>query len=253
MKNENQNITSSDLYHDIKGNPSQCLNTFSQEKEPVLGFHEPCPMLFPGGCFIDHSYRQPASINEICNEQDSSISMQGKLYFHAEDRMIWGTQIFPDILRFSDSVSVDDFPNYKLIFNHRYIRKDGSSSQFMHEGSLTFVDDRSLPCIKLSVFAEIGDFKTDETMILTIFRFSPDLGYQKIFKKVYGYTSNLLLSMRELEVIRLCHEGLSGKMIAEKLNLSIHTVKNHKRHSMAKTSTHNISELIHFCIKNHWF
>jgi DNA-binding NarL/FixJ family response regulator len=55
-----------------------------------------------------------------------------------------------------------------------------------------------------------------------------------------------------MEIIRLCHEGLSSKMIAEKLNLSIHTVKNHKRNSMNKTLTHNITELIHLCIKNNW-
>jgi DNA-binding CsgD family transcriptional regulator len=41
-------------------------------------------------------------------------------------------------------------------------------------------------------------------------------------------------------------------MIADKLNLSIHTVKNHKRNSMDKTMTHNIAELIHLCILNHW-
>ena len=94
--------------------------------------------------------------------------------------------------------------------------------------------------------------KTDETMILSIFRYSSELGYQKVLTKVYRETSNSLLSQREKEVIKLCLEGLSSKMIADKLNLSIHTVKNHKRNCMEKTMTHNIAELIHMCITNNW-
>lgn len=89
-------------------------------------------------------------------------------------------------------------------------------------------------------------------MILTVFSYSVDLGYRKVFRKVYGGKYFSELSQREMEIIRLCHEGFSSKMIAEKLNLSIHTVKNHKRNCMEKTMTHNISELIHMCIQSGW-
>jgi DNA-binding NarL/FixJ family response regulator len=102
------------------------------------------------------------------------------------------------------------------------------------------------------VFSEIGDLKTDNTIRLTVFRYSSGQGYQKVFSKVYGENSNMLLSQREMEIIRLCLEGLSSKMIADKLNLSIHTVKNHKRNSMEKTLTHNMAELINLCIQRHW-
>ncbi len=89
-------------------------------------------------------------------------------------------------------------------------------------------------------------------MILTLFRYNTDQGYQKVFTKVYVKKYNSILSQRELKIIKLCQEGLSSKMIADKLKLSIHTVKNHKRNCMDKTLTHNISELIHLYIKNRW-
>jgi DNA-binding NarL/FixJ family response regulator len=122
----------------------------------------------------------------------------------------------------------------------------------MHEGYVMFKENQLLPVLNLKVFFEIADIKTDETIVLTIFRYEESTGYQKVFTKAYGKYNNSLLTQREIEIIRLCSEGLSSKMIAEKLNLSIHTVKNHKRHCMDKTSTHNISELIHVCIQNHW-
>ena len=122
----------------------------------------------------------------------------------------------------------------------------------MHEGAVMFQANRKMPVLSLKVFTEIADIKPDETMILTIFKYSADQGYIKVFTKAYSAEHVSCLSNRELEIVKLCHEGMSSKMIAEKLNLSIHTVKNHKRNIMAKTDTHNITELIHLCIKKHW-
>jgi len=212
------------------------------------------------GCLVDYSGRQFACIYNHCNDQSRCFrkgQLQEKLSFHElrshpEDRMIWCDEAFPDILKFIKSESLAGFPDFRFIFNHRYIHKDGSISQFMHEGALTFAKDTLIPELNLKVFFEIADIKSDETIVLNLFRYSPENGYQKVFSKEYGGISNSFLSKRELEIVRLCQEGMSSKMIAEKLNLSIHTVKNHKRNCMEKTTTHNITELIHYCIKNNW-
>ena len=231
------------------------------DQESVLEtkFEEKDPQLLFDCCLIDHSGRQFAC-HAHCHAQSSCFKnglLQDnldfhELQFHPEDRMLWCEKTLPDILKFIDSEAVMELPDYRFIFNHRYIRTDGSISQFMHEGSLIFANDKCLPVLNLKVFFEIADIKADETIILTIFRYSSNLGYQNVFTKVYSNTLDSPLSQREIEIIRLCHEGLSGKMIAEKLNLSIHTIKNHKRNCMDKTLTHNITELIHLCIKNHW-
>jgi len=212
-------------------------------------------------CLIDYSGRQFACIHQgHCHERSNCFNNEllqenldfHKLHFHPEDQMLWCEEAFPDILKFIDSEPVVKSPDYRFIFNHRYIRRDGSISQFIHEGSISFGEERLFPILNLKVFFEIADIKTDETIILTIFRYSAEHGYQKVFTKEYGGIYNSILTQREMEIIRLCHEGLSSKMIAERLNLSIHTVKNHKRHCMEKTLTHNISELIHFCFKYNW-
>ncbi len=218
------------------------------------------PLLFFDYCLIDHSGRQFACIHENCQELSSCFRnelLQGKLDFHAlhfhpEDKMLLCEEAFPDILRFIDTIPIVEIPDYRVSFNHRYIRKDGSISQFLHQGTLTFSDEKCFPVLNLKVFSEIGDIKADNTIILTIFKYSSDLGYQKVFTKVYGKNCNFRLSLREMEIIKLCLEGLSSKMIANRLNLSIHTIKNHKRNCMEKTLTHNIAELIHLCIRSRW-
>ncbi len=212
-------------------------------------------------CVIDHSGKRFSCVHKgNCFEQPNCFKGEilqenfdfHQLKFHPEDRMLWCEEAFPDILKFIDSEPVANIHEYRFIFNHRYIRNDGKISQFMHEGSISFTEDKLLPVLNLKVYFEIADKNTDNTIVLTIFRYLPDYGYQEIFTKFYSLGKKSILTERELEVIKFCYKGLSSKMIAEKLNLSFHTVKNHKRNCMEKTRTHNISELIHYCLNNNW-
>ncbi len=211
-------------------------------------------------CLVDSSGKQFACKHEQCLELCSCINSElpeknrgfHALHFYPEDRMLWCDEIIPEIQKYIDLIPRDELPLYRFSFNHRYIREDGDVSQFLHEGTLAFSDENCHPVMNLKVFTEIGDIKTDDTLVLTLFRYSVDKGYQKAFKKVYGETQNGQLSLREREIIKLCLEGLTSKMIADKLNLSVHTVKNHKRNSMEKTLTHNIAELINLCIRSRW-
>lgn len=52
------------------------------------------------------------------------------------------------------------------------------------------------------------------------------------------------LTVREIEVLREVAEGLSTKMIAEKLSISSRTVETHRVNMMKKMVAHNTAELI---------
>jgi DNA-binding CsgD family transcriptional regulator len=260
MKSENGTPVLQDLPNDDNSYGTGYSVTLDHEKTTDTIPEGKKPQLLFECCLIDHLGKQFACIHPHClTEPNCFVNGQlqdnlafHQLQFHPEDRMLWSVKIFPDILMFIDAQPHVELPNYRFIFNHRYIRTDGSISQFIHEGSLIFADNKWLPVLNLKVFFEIADLKTDESIVLTIFHYSALLGYQKVFTKEYSNTTDTPLSRRELEIINLCHQGLSSKLIAEKLNLSIHTVKNHKRKSMEKTLTHTITELIHLCLLNHW-
>ena len=255
--NEKQSPPSRFSYDESKQDAAN-IKAFHYEKaiNGILSGQGPMPLF--ECCLIDHSGKQFACIHEHCTEpctcrQDGELKDKlafHELKFHPDDRRLWSTEAYPDIIRFINSIPSTELKDFRFVFNHRYIHKDESISQFMHEGSICVLENKNLPNLKLNVFAEIGDFKTDDTLILTIFSYSAELGYRKVFRKVYGVKNNNQLSQRELEIIRLCYQGQSSKMIAEKLNISIHTVKNHKRNCMEKTETHNITELIHLCLQN---
>lgn len=58
------------------------------------------------------------------------------------------------------------------------------------------------------------------------------------------------LSERELEVIRNLADGLSSSQIAEKLFISMHTVKTHRKNILKKLDLHSSSELIQYALNN---
>ena len=74
----------------------------------------------------------------------------------------------------------------------------------------------------------------------------PEVNHQtsKISCQGYGITD------RELDVIRLIADGLSNKLIADKLELSTHTVNTHRKNIMAKLHIPNTAGIVMFAVKN---
>lgn len=70
-------------------------------------------------------------------------------------------------------------------------------------------------------------------------------------KKINDQTKTRL-SRRELEIIRALAQGDSSKEIAERLFLSDHTVRTHRRNILLKLGVNNTPELIHLAMENGW-
>jgi DNA-binding CsgD family transcriptional regulator len=63
------------------------------------------------------------------------------------------------------------------------------------------------------------------------------------------YSRNTHITCREKAILNLLTEGYSATKIAEKLNLSVHTVISHRKNLLEKTSTKNTAELVRFAIE----
>lgn len=64
---------------------------------------------------------------------------------------------------------------------------------------------------------------------------------------------DIVLSSRELEVLELLLHGYSNKEVATKLSISYHTVTTHRKNTMKKTNSKNISSLYNYAKKNNLF
>ncbi len=59
-----------------------------------------------------------------------------------------------------------------------------------------------------------------------------------------------VLSLREIEVLKLFSEGLSNKEISEKLGISIRTVESHKNHIVHKLGAKSTVDMVKIAIRN---
>lgn len=211
-----------------------------------------------GNCLIDSENHRFACFKTHCN--NNCMMFQNKsgahklnfqvLQFFPDDHLNWCNNIFPDLLSFLKTLTHEVINDCRFSFNHRYVFNDGAVTQFLHEGKFLYERNMKYPVLKIRTFTEIGDIKTDDSIVLSVFKYFNGEGFKRVFSKSYSNFTNNVLSNREIEIIKLCYNGFTSKQIAEQLCLSIHTIKNHKRNSMKKTNTHNINQLVNYCIVN---
>ena len=60
------------------------------------------------------------------------------------------------------------------------------------------------------------------------------------------------LTPRELEILRLIAEGMSNQRIAERLYLSVHTVKNHVHNMLERLGLGSRGEAVQYAKKRGW-
>lgn len=89
------------------------------------------------------------------------------------------------------------------------------------------------------------------TVAQGIHYFDPKLADEKQFN---NHTDDIFLkkyklSPREVEIIRYIKAGLSSPQIAEKVNLSPHTIDTHRKNIHAKLGINTVAELVRFAIE----
>lgn len=62
--------------------------------------------------------------------------------------------------------------------------------------------------------------------------------------------SHYKISIREIEVISLIAKGLTSTEIADKLCISLNTIKQHRKHILQKLQLKNVQEVVAFSINN---
>lgn len=58
------------------------------------------------------------------------------------------------------------------------------------------------------------------------------------------------LGKREIQIVKMICEGISSQEIADRLYISEHTVKSHRKNIFRKTNVHSTAELIQFALNN---
>ncbi|SMD08305.1 response regulator transcription factor [Pedobacter nyackensis] len=133
----------------------------------------------------------------------------------------------------------------RLRFSYNLRIKTASNDYIQILRQSTFIDftDDGKPTMEYIYNTNITGFKFNNYINLTIHQLSESGVYVLCHEQEFS-DSYPKLSERERQVVELVRKGLLTKEIADQLNLSIETVKSHRKHIIAKTGACNMTAAI---------
>ncbi len=156
-------------------------------------------------------------------------------------------------IKYLNSFPIETKSKLKLNFRLDFVKKNASKIHLQ----LQFIpiineDDLSLKCY-LIIVSEVSQIKTKLNNYSYILDCRKHDNIQKIAINPFeGKRIKTVISLSEKRILKLMSEGFSSKMIANTLNISIHTVKNHRKSMLFKSECKTSSELIKRAIVEGW-
>jgi DNA-binding CsgD family transcriptional regulator len=170
---------------------------------------------------------------------------------HPEDLFVFAETIFSRRLEHMQNVSTEERSKYWYSHNYRFTGVNGKSAHILQHTTVLDVDCMGNPLILLGFCTDISHHKQDNRIVHTISRCDEGIGMTYILKDIYFPASDEgRLSPREVEILKWVIEGLSSKAIADRLNLSTHTVNTHRKNMLEKTNAKNTADLLKFAFKH---
>lgn len=128
---------------------------------------------------------------------------------------------------------------YRFTIHYRFRRRN--EYLYVHEERLFHLDDQS-KLMNFTLFRDLSAERGFNRVQLDWYKVH-ELGYQRISSYV-PTAPDQELTAREIEVIQLIREGLSSKEIADRMCISINTVRNHRSNLFRKTQARNVVDLV---------
>ncbi len=136
------------------------------------------------------------------------------------------------ILAITDYLSKSDMQSALDSGVRSYLLKECDKEEIIEALHATYNNERFL-CGKVAYY--LASQETDEVCKTQLVNVS---------------CAGLGVTDREIDIIRLISEGLSNKLIADKLELSTHTVNTHRKNIMTKLNLPNTAGIVMFAVKN---
>jgi len=172
-------------------------------------------------------------------EVDFDFVFQG---YHHEDAVMVSQVIKAVIASAVNSVTKD--PDLQLSMTYRRKRKDGSYIHVLSQSSVFELDDRGNLLKSFTRLTDISYLNISTPVSWSVRSNNIDEHFiqsqiSKIFENPF--------TNREIEIIKEIQIGGSNREIAERLNISHHTIATHRKNILRKSNCNSILDLLLYC------
>ncbi|MBB4805801.1 DNA-binding CsgD family transcriptional regulator [Chryseobacterium defluvii] len=154
------------------------------------------------------------------------------------------------VVEFFKSLPLEKVPYYKVQYDLRLRKKNGSYIRILHQAVQVDYDKENY-YRTLSIDTNITHIKPEGNPCFSLIGLDGEPSYYNIqdnfFKKSFD-----LFTRREREILKEIIEGKTSLQIAKKLFISHYTVNSHRRNIMEKAKVNTPLELVSKSIKEGW-
>jgi len=159
-----------------------------------------------------------------------------------------GKYIIPNMFTyFSDFAERKELKKVKVAYNFKFRRKDGQVRWTLHQMSVIETDESGGPLLSMVFMSDVTALKKDDRLDFSISKLNDEGFYDPIFTTSYPDDQPSTLTLREWDIVSLINSGKTSAEMAEKLFLSEHTVKNHRKNILRKFEASNTAHLLDIC------
>lgn len=218
-----QFMASSSIVTFVINHANSCYEFFSDNSERIIG--HPAEDFIRGGVAFGMSITDEEYTDHVANF------------------------LIPKVFEYAEKYAqVNEINQIQFSYNYKVKRKDGSKIWTLHLMTVIEADEQGNPLLTLVQLMDITHIKKDDKVDICISKRNEKGIYVPVYLESYPneMKTDNILSQRELEILTLISNGDSSKSIADKLNISVHTVNNHRKRMLEKTGCKNSSELINY-------
>lgn len=158
------------------------------------------------------------------------------------------------VVQFKKTLSPEKLLKYKTRYQLRIRHANGTYIPILHQSITIQLDENGNILRNLIIHTDLSNFVDAEHLksTLSFIGLEGEPSFHHLQNNLALTNQNEIFSTREKEILRLVAEGYTSEQIAEKLNRSIFTIRNHRKNILQKSGCRNVSELLVKAIKEAW-
>jgi DNA-binding CsgD family transcriptional regulator len=189
-----------------------------------------------------------ASIEQVLGTPPEKVDLNYLLsIIHPED-MPFFLNFEHFIVRFFGDLPIEKILNYKVRYDYRVRRTDGTYLRVLQQTVTIEHDENGALLRTFIVYTDISQLKKEGKPILSLIGLEGEPSYIDVDVEQI-YKPSFFLSSRERDIIHLMIDGYLTKEIADKLSITKLTVDTYRKKLLQKTDTKTSGELIAKAIK----
>jgi DNA-binding CsgD family transcriptional regulator len=191
------------------------------------------------------------SIKEVLGYEPHEMTARFLLEnVHPEDKKYLLDYEFKSI-EFFKTLDFDKIKKYKAQYDFRIKAEDNKYVRILQQ-TIQIDYDQTNFYRSLAIHTDISHIKTEGTPCFSIIGIDGEPSYYNIQETAVFTKSYDLFTKREREVLKHIVEGKSSKVIADYLNISLHTVNTHRKNILIKANCKSPIDLVTKVINKGW-